>query len=150
MQFLLILTLCFFGLTAGPQTNSTVMQKYIDNDTAEVHAVVQQLAKFMISRDTAGMSRILDKDFTLTHITGYVQPKSEWLNEVSRESMKYYSTKEINHAIKVNGASAEVLIQILVDARIWGSRNTWRLQQKMKLEKLGEVWIIKNSIASTF
>lgn len=126
------------------------MQKNIGSDTAEVYNVVQQLAKLMIARDTAAMTSILDKDFTLTHITGYVQPKAEWLNEVAKESMKYYSAQEVNHTLNINGNIADVTIRNMVDARIWGSRNTWRLQQKMRLEKRNGNWIILYSIASTF
>lgn len=126
------------------------MQQTINKDMKEAKAVVQQLAQLMIARDTAAMRKILDDDFTLTHMTGYVQPKAEWLNEVAKESMKYYSAKEVNHTIQVNGNHAEVIIQSMVDARIWGSRNTWRLQQKMKLEKRNGTWIILSSVASTF
>lgn len=126
------------------------MEKNRGNDTAEVYNVVQQLAKLMIARDTAVMTSILDKDFTLTHITGYVQPKAEWLSEVARESMKYYSAQEVNHTININGNIADVTTRNMVDARIWGSRNTWRLQQKMRLEKRKDNWIILYSIASTF
>lgn len=126
------------------------MQETIDKDMKEAKAVVQQLAQLMITRDTTAMSKILDDNFTLTHMTGYVQPKAEWLNEVAQERMKYYSAKEVNHTIQVNGNLAEVMIQSLVDARIWGSRNTWRLQQKMKLEKRNGTWIILRSEASTF
>jgi hypothetical protein len=126
------------------------MQQNIGNDTAVVYNVVKQLAELMIARDTAAMTSILDKGFTLTHITGYVQPKAEWLNEVVRESMKYYSAQEVSHTISINGNVADVTIRNMVDARIWGSRNTWRLQQKMRLEKRNDKWIILYSIASTF
>ena len=126
------------------------MQKNIENDTAGVYKVIKQLAELMIAGDTIGITSILDNGFTLTHITGYVQPKAEWLNEVAKESMKYYSVQEVNHTINVNGNIADVTIRDRVDASIWGSRNTWRLQQKMRLEKRDGNWIILYSIASTF
>ena len=126
------------------------MQTNFEKDTKEVYAVVNKLSKLMIARDTSSMTKILDEDFTLTHITGYVQPKAEWLNEVEKESMKYFSAKEVNHEIKIAGNTADVMFQSLIDARIWGSRNIWRLQQKMKLEKRNGTWIILSSIASTF
>ena len=126
------------------------MQTNFEKDTKEVYAVVNKLSKLMIARDTSSMTKILDEDFTLTHITGYVQPKAEWLNEVEKESMKYFSAIEVNHEIKIAGNTADVMFQSLIDARIWGSRNIWRLQQKMKLEKRNGTWIILSSIASTF
>lgn len=150
MRYLLIILCCLNGLFSCSQNQLHAMQKNIENDTAEVYNVVQQLARLMIARDTAAMTSILDKDFTLTHITGYVQPKAEWLNEVAKESMKYYSAQEVNHTININGNIADVATRNMVDARIWGSRNTWRLQQKMRLEKRNDKWIILYSIASTF
>ncbi|WBV53878.1 nuclear transport factor 2 family protein [Chryseobacterium gambrini] len=129
---------------------NTKMEQFTINDEAEVLATVRMLGELMIARDTVAMNNILDEHYTLTHMTGYVQPKEEWFVEVSRESMKYYSSKEVNHTVKVNGNAADVVIQNLVDARIWGTRNTWRLQQKMKLEKRNGVWIILKSVASTF
>ncbi|WP_417939747.1 nuclear transport factor 2 family protein [Flavobacterium sp. RS13.1] len=122
----------------------------INSDEADVIATVRELAELMIARDTVTMNNILDEHYTLTHITGYVQPKVEWFREVSRESMKYYSAKEISINVKLNSNNADVVVRNLVDARIWGSRNTWRLQQKMKLEKRNGAWIILKSVASTF
>lgn len=122
----------------------------INSDEADVIATVRKLAELMIARDTVTMNNILDEHYTLTHITGYVQPKVEWFREVSRESMKYYSAKELIINVKLNSNNADVVVRNLVDARIWGSRNTWRLQQKMKLEKRNGAWIILKSVASTF
>lgn len=96
------------------------------------------------------MNDLLDKNYTLTHITGYVQSKAEWLDEVEKESMKYYAATEVSHSIQINGSHASVTGKNLMDARIWGSRNAWRLQQIMQLEKRDGKWIILKSVASVF
>ncbi len=138
-----------FGFTACAQ-NSNNMKDTTGNDEAKVLAVVRHLAQLMINRDTAAMNDILDEHYTLTHMTGYVQPKAEWFDEVIKESMKYYSVKEVNNSVRINGREAEVMIQNLVDARIWGTRNNWRLQQTMQLEKRNGEWMILKSVATTF
>ena len=130
--------------------NNRYMNDKLNTDEARVLTVVRQLAQLIIERDTTAMNRILDKEYTLTHMTGYVQPKAEWFNEVIKESMKYYSATEVSHAVTVSGNKATATMQNLVDARIWGSRNTWRLQQVMQLEKQDGQWIILNSVASVF
>ena len=126
------------------------MKEVIPDDEAQILAVTRKLTQLMIETDTAALSQILDKDFTLTHITGYVQPKAEWFAEIENESMKYYSFKEVAHSIKINENEAECVQKNLLEARIWGSRNTWRLQQKMQLEKRNGEWIILNSLATLF
>ena len=126
------------------------MKEVIPDDEAQILSVTRKLTQLMIETDTGDLSQILDKNFTLTHITGYVQPMAEWFAEIENESMKYFSAKEVAHSIKVNGDEAECVQKNLLDARIWGSRNTWRLQQKMQLEKRNSKWIILNSLATLF
>ena len=149
MKIYLFLLAWVFGFAACAQ-NSNNMKDTTAPEEASVLAVVRQLAQLMIDRDTAALNDILDEHYTLTHMTGYVQPKAEWFNEVMKESMKYYSAKEVKNSVKINGNEAEVIAQNLVDARIGGSRNTWRLQQTMQLEKRNGKWIILKSVATTF
>lgn len=151
MKPLFVIVLATFNLLACAQHKAnTTMEQHTTNGEAPVMAIVRKLADLMIARDTTAMNTILDDQYTLTHLTGYVQTKAEWFAEVERESMKYYSAKELNHAVKITGNRADVTVQNLVDARIWGSRNTWRLQQKMQLEKREGRWVILKSVASTF
>lgn len=120
------------------------------NNEVKVLAVTRQLMDLMIDRDIKGLDKILDTHFTLTHITGYVQSKEEWLSEIESEQMKYYSYTEVKTSIDITGNKARFVGKNLLDARIWGMRNNWRLQQSMQLEKRDGTWIILTSVATTF
>jgi hypothetical protein len=109
-----------------------------------------QLNQLMIEKDTVGLNKILDALFTLTHLTGYVQSKEDWFAEIESERMKYYSYDEVKTSLKIDGNKASFVGQNLLDARIWGSRNQWRLQQTMDLEQRNGKWIILKSVATTF
>ena len=109
------------------------MQQTQTNDEAEILTLTRRFTQLMIERNTEELDKIVDKDFTLTHITGYLQPKDEWFKEIQTESMKYYSAKEVSHTLSINGNTATFVQRNLLDAHIWGSRNTWRLQQTMTL-----------------
>jgi len=119
-------------------------------DESDILAVTRQLTELMIERDTTGISKIVDADFTLTHITRYVQSKNEWLSEIEKESMKYYAYREVKTSVAIDGNNATFVGQNILDARIWGTRNNWRLQQTMRLEKRDGKWIILESVATTF
>lgn len=120
------------------------------NTENQILDVTRQLTQLMIDKDLVGLNKILDPDFTLTHITGYVQSKDEWFDEIESEGMKYYFYKEVKTSVKIDGDQATFTGQNILDARIWGSRNNWRLQQTMKLEKRNGQWIILKSVATTF
>lgn len=120
------------------------------NIKLQVLEVTRQLTELMIERNTKQMNAILDANFTLTHITGYVQSKQEWFSEIESGRMKYYSYQEIKTSVTIDGDKAVFMGQNILDARIWGTRNNWRLQQTMQFEKQEGKWIIMQSIATTF
>ncbi len=117
---------------------------------SQIIDVTRQLTQLMIEMETVEINKLLDTHFTLTHITGYVQPKDEWFSEIESERMKYYAYNEVYTSVEIEGDRATFIGQNLLDARIWGTRNTWRLQQTMQLEKRNGKWIIMKSVATTF
>jgi len=121
-----------------------------EDEKSKIIAVSRQLTQMMIEKDSEGIEKIVDEDFTLTHITGFVQTKKDWLREIETESMKYYSYKEVKMSVEINDDKAIFIGQNLLDARIWGTRNNWRLQQTMQFEKRNGDWIILKSVAKIF
>lgn len=85
-------------------------------------------------------------------MTGYVQPKLEWIDQIQNEEMKYYSSVEENiKDIQLDGDHASLVGQNQVKASIWGSGvSTWPLQIKMYFEKQNGRWLITKQVASTF
>jgi hypothetical protein len=122
----------------------------INDDQSQILEATRQFTLLMIDRNLEGLNKILDKDFSLIHITGYEQPKKEWFSEIESERMKYYSYKEVKTTLTIKGDKATFVGQNLLDARIFGSRNNWRLQQTIQLEKRSGKWIILKSVATTF
>lgn len=146
-----LLAILFIATTACSQTLlNPVKTMEKETDETQMLTMVRQIIPLMIARDTEGINKLVAEGFTLTHITGYVQSKAEWFAEIESESMKYYGYTEVKTSLKINGNKATFTGQNLLDARIWGSRNNWRLQQIMELEKRNNQWIILKSIASTF
>ncbi len=134
------------NITGCAQNKSNTMEQ----EEKQVVAITDRLTELMIARDLDELNELLDKNFTLTHITGYVQPKAEWLKEIETESMKYYSFQPIKREVEINGDKAQVVQQNILDARIWGTRNNWHLQQIYQLEKRNGDWVILKSVASIF
>lgn len=152
LKCLLTLLLLQTGVACSQSKSNkeTMQDETIKNDELEILDVTRQLTQLMIEKNTEAIDKIVDTHFTLTHITGYVQSKAEWFSEIESERMKYYSYKEIKTTVKIDGDKARFVGRNLLDARIWGTRNNWRLQQTMELEKRSGKWIILKSIATTF
>ena len=117
-----------------------IMQLYRDENTA------------MVKKDINRLNEILASSMTLTHMTGYVQPKLEWIDQIQNDEMQYLSSKEDNiKNIEIDGNKASLVGQNRVQAKIWGGGvNTWPLQMKMYFEKKNGEWTVTKQVASTY
>lgn len=108
--------------------------------------------KAMVAKDINKLNEILAPTMHLIHMTGYVQPKLEWIDQIQNEEMHYFSSTENEvKDIEVNGDTASLVGQNQVRASVWGSGvNTWPLEMKMKFVKQNGKWIIANQKASTY
>lgn len=106
----------------------------------------------MVKKDISRLDMILGDRMTLTHMTGYVQPKLEWIDQIQNEEMQYLESKEeAIKDIRVEGNWGQLTGQNLVTAKIWGgSKNVWPLQMKMYFEKNNGRWVISKQVASTY
>ena len=121
-------------------------------DEEEIIQLYRDENMAMVEKDITKLNQILAPGMHLTHMTGYVQPKLEWIDQIQNEQMKYFSSTEENiKDIKVNGNKASLVGQNQVRASVWGGGvNTWPLQMKMSFEKQNGRWIITDQLASTY
>ncbi|HJA47153.1 MAG TPA: nuclear transport factor 2 family protein [Candidatus Limosilactobacillus excrementigallinarum] len=121
-------------------------------DQEEVIRLYRLENQAMVNKDIAILNEILAPTMQLQHMTGYVQPKLEWIDQIQNDEMKYYSSFEDNvKDIEVDGNKASLIGQNQVKASVWGSAiSMWRLQMKMYFVKSNGQWIITNQIASTY
>ncbi|WP_405467945.1 nuclear transport factor 2 family protein [Streptomyces canus] len=75
----------------------------------------------MLNGDTHALDNLLADGCTLTHITGYLQPKDEWLSQTRAGQFLYH-----------------------------GTRANWRLQMTMDYAREGDTWSVVRSAATTW
>lgn len=91
----------------------------------------------MAADDTTALDRLLAPDFTLTHMTGYVQPRAEWLGELQRGTMRYFSSAEDHVAVTATDDGWRVVRQNRVVASIHGSgKYEWPLNTDMMVQRI--------------
>jgi ketosteroid isomerase-like protein len=115
-----------------------------------VEALHDALCEAMVAGDVAALASILAEDFTLTHMTGYVQSKAEWLAAIESGEMQYHRMGTVEATISAEGTTPGLTARTLTDATIWGSRATWRLTLRSWFEPHGDDWVIARTVASTW
>lgn len=121
-------------------------------DEETIIDLYRQENKAMVDKDIVKLNEILASSMQLRHMTGYLQPKLEWIDQIQNGEMKYFSSVEENiKDVKIDGNSASLVGQNKVKASVWGSGvATWPLQMKMEFTKNNGKWIITNQFASTY
>ena len=121
-------------------------------DRDEIISLYRKENEAMVAKDVVTLNQILAPSMKLHHMTGYVQPKMEWIDQIQNGEMKYFESTEENITdIKIDGNRASVIGQNRVKASVWGGGiATWPLQMKMEFAKDDGKWIITNQVASTY
>ncbi|MCP8999139.1 nuclear transport factor 2 family protein [Pseudarthrobacter sp. RMG13] len=99
------------------------------------------LCEAMVAGDLAELGVILADDFTLTHMTGSVQDKAEWLDAIKTGQMQYHRIETVEATLNAEGTVPSLTARTLTDATIWGSRATWRLTLRSWFEPRGDGWV---------
>lgn len=124
------------------------MKKSIQDTAVSLY---RELQRAMVARDTTSLSRILTDGFTLVHMTGYNQPKEEWLTHIQTGRMQYFGSVEHDIHVEVRSDNKVFVIgKSQVDANIWGARGTWPLKLKLHFIRQEEELKISFIEASTY
>ncbi|MCT9082715.1 nuclear transport factor 2 family protein [Streptomyces fulvoviolaceus] len=127
------------GLTASDRST--------DDEVVEAY---RAHLKAMTDGDTDALDDLLDDGFTLTHITGYAQPKAEWLSQMRAGQFVYHGVVEKSVTVAVEGDTARLVGRIVTDATVYGAHADWRLQLAMDYAREGDTWTALRSVATTW
>ncbi len=121
------------------------------SDKEQILQTYKDMYSYMVSKDTAILSRLMTDDFILIHMTGLKQDKETYLRCIADETLNYYSATHENLEVSIEGNKAILTGQSIVNAAVFGGgRNTWRLQLKFWYIKQNGKWLQYQSQASTY
>ena len=116
----------------------------------DLEELLSELCEAMVAGDLAELDAILADEFTLTHMTGYVQAKAEWLDAIETGQMQYHRMKTVEATLSPEGSVPALTVRTLTDATVWGSRAPWRLILRSWFQPRGDDWVITRTVASTW
>ncbi|WP_166215875.1 nuclear transport factor 2 family protein [Pseudomonas atagonensis] len=122
------------------------------DQSSEITEVLNAYHNAMIEARTSDLDRLLHPEFSLVHITGYIQPKHEWLDLVWSGDFNYHRIELEQRSIGVGviGKSSTVQGRGIFNASINGKTAPWRLQFTLELTQHKGVWMIASARYITF
>ena len=94
----------------------------------------------IISKNKIEMENFLDNSFVLIHMGGNQEPKNHFINDVMEGVLNYYHSKIIEPKIIINNNSAEMNVDINLDAKVYGMKGNWTLHSKNTFIKKNGRW----------
>lgn len=114
-------------------------------------SLYRQMQAAMVAADSARLKALLTDDFMLVHITGYRQPREEWLADITTGRMRYSSSEEkALRVTDVDDVRATVIGRNLVTASIWGAQGVWLLQLRIDCVRTDGRWLMRRAVASVY
>ena len=121
------------------------------SDKEQVEACYRQMYRGMVEKDRTLLSEVLDDTFVLIHMTGMRQSKEAFIRAVENGTLNYYSADHQRMDTEIRGDTAELVGRSVVDAAVFGGgRNTWHLQLRLKLIRVGGIWKVTGAKASAY
>jgi uncharacterized protein DUF4440 len=118
---------------------------------AAVRASYDAQREAMVAGNAHALGGQLAPGFTLTHMTGYVQSRREWLEQVDSGEMTYHWMEDVTVSVGDADTGAPVLTaRTHTDATIWGGRGVWPLQLEIHFSHDGDRWVASRTVASTW
>lgn len=118
-----------------------------DRDAAEIRRILHAYHAAMVAARTGQLSDLVDDDYSLVHITGYVQPKNEWFDVIRTRQFDYHriDIEDRTLSVSVSGDTATVTGRGVFNATINGMHAPWRLQFQMAWSRQHGAWRIKSA-----
>ena len=113
-------------------------------------AILHRLAEYhraMGCADTAALDRLLDRAFTLTHLTGYGQPRAGSSSVIRSGALDYHriTLDDPLTDLRVEGNAATVTGRGTFDATIHGLRRRWHLAFTAQWVRQNGLWTMTHA-----
>ena len=111
-----------------------------EHEYEEVFERLIELDESIISKDIEKLQELLDESFILRHMSGKIQSKEEFLDELSGNILNYFKSSMYKPTITIHDDEAEVLVDNRLKARVYGIDGEWTLHSTIILKKINQKW----------
>lgn len=109
----------------------------------EVLNKFKEFQQAMINKDAKTLNSIMSEDYTLTHMSGKIQTKNEYIKDIIDGVLNYYHSTIIDPNIVIlEDKYAKLIADVELDAKVYGIKGTWTLNTEILMEKIENKWIL--------
>ncbi len=122
---------------------SVVNKENLNQDQEEVLERFIEFQYAMIEKDLEKLNELLKDNYTLRHMSGKIQTKDEYIDEIMDGTLNYYKSIIHNPNIIIKEKDKAILkADVTLDAKVYGMKGTWTLHSEQTMEKINGKWYL--------
>ena len=122
---------------------SVFNKENLNQDQEEVLERFIEFQYAMIEKDLEKLNELLKDNYTLRHMSGKIQTKDEYIDEIMDGTLNYYKSIINNPIIMIKEKDKALLkADVTLDAKVYGMKGTWTLHSEQTMEKINEKWYL--------
>ena len=122
---------------------SVVNKENLNQDQEEVLERFIEFQYAMIEKDLEKLNELLKDNYTLRHMSGKTQTKTEYIDEIMDGTLNYYKSIINNPIIMIKEKDKALLkADVTLDAKVYGIKGTWTLHSEQTLERINDEWYL--------
>lgn len=100
----------------------------------------EEFEQAMVDKDQDRLTEIMTDDATLTHMSGKVQTREEYIGEIMDGTLNYFKYKLENVKVEINGDTAILTADNTLTARVYGISGIWTLDTHATFRRENNKW----------
>lgn len=121
---------------------SVILNESLDDSQNEVLERFKEFQQAMIDKDESALNNIMDENYTLTHMSGKIQTKQEYIIDIIEGVLNYYHSTIKEPKIIVNDIYARLKADVELDAKVYGIKGNWTLNTNITMKKINGKWYL--------
>ena len=121
---------------------SVKLNEIRDEKQNEVLERFKEFQQAMIDKDEKTLNEIMDESYTLTHMSGKIQTKQEYIEDIMDGVLNYYHSTIKEPKIIVNDIYARLTADVELDAKVYGIKGNWTLNTSITMKKIDDKWYL--------
>ena len=126
-----------------------MFENNIDNSNLSLEEEIilnryKELEQAMIDKDIDKLNKIVKDGTTFTHMSGKIQSKNEYLEDIRSGALDYQSYTIENPRVTIDGNTAILKARVTLTANAYGAQGTYPFNISAYFEKIDGEWLYTN------
>ena len=118
------------------------VSSYAQSEEEKLTKTMKEFHQALVQKNTLSINQQTDKALTYGHSNGWVETKTDVINDLETGLISYQSFKEDSIKVSMNGSVANIRFIADIDATLKGNKSSHHLKVLEVWVKKGKRWIL--------